>query len=192
MKRIIASAGLVLVTLVGCSSAGTLAPSSEPIAADTAAPTVTATLAPAPTATPTPLPTPTPVPTPEVSQVAKEAYLHDVSQLNNGGEQAWKAFKKSNQSFKAYKAYFADLAKRERIFTDSVRLIQFPPEMAAHVANLLDKDSTVEIYMLEASKARNWAAMNKITAKLDAAGDAASAASNLVRQDLGLPPPPMK
>ena len=184
---------LVLATAImvaACGGATASQPSGSSAAfaaAITSAPT-TSPVAAAPT--PTYSPSPSQTPNPEaVRKTAADAYLA-------AAETANKAFKALNKKYKTIatlkvaRAYQKAAAKIDGASRkdEADHLPQFPDDTKGDVHSMLAKWLEVQSLEIEASGVKSWGALLSVEKALLSAGRKSTAASNLVRSDLGLRP----
>jgi hypothetical protein len=183
---------LVIALLVAaCGGATDSAPpgSQAAFAADTAPPTaLPVAVAPTPTPSATPSPTSTPTPDPEaVRKTAADAYLAAAETSN-------KAFKTLDKKYKTFgtlsraRAYYKASAKIDLAFINKMKGITFPDDTKGDVHSMVAKWLEVQSLETEGSGVKSWTAVLSVQKALTTASRKASAASNLVRSDLGLPP----
>lgn len=187
MKRLLAIA-LIVSACGGTVETPSLAPTAAALsvanlttAAPTASPTPTAA---APTAAPTPSPTPNPE---AVRKTAAAAYLV-VAETSN------KAFAALGKKYKTFgtlaraRAYFKAASKIDGAFTAALRKIVVPADTAGDLHSLIVKTTADQALDIEGSGVKSWAAVDSVNAALLKSDRNSTAAANLIRSDLGLPP----
>ncbi len=92
-------------------------------------------------------------------------------------------------SLKRFHAYYKALAAGEGSFIAAVKRIEFPPDTVADVKDLIRKDAATWASEIELSRVRQ-ANLNDAQKVFATRARQGSAAANLVRIDLGLPPIP--
>lgn len=193
--RIFAAVMVLTLAVAACGSnqvtPGPVGPTGTPIpsAASNVPPAVIASGVPEGQSSPPPsAAAPAPSASPDAAAAGK-AYLAAAGKINK----AVKALDRKYPTFKTVaqaRTYYRKAAKLERAFTDAVRKIQFPPDMASDVKSLLAKDASLQSLYIEAGNARSWTEFDSVSSAITKTGRSASAAANLVRQDLGLPSVP--
>jgi hypothetical protein len=141
-----------------------------------------AQVSPADTSVPTA--TPDPAATRNVAAAAYAAaadkYRKDIAALNKKYP--------SGSTLKRVRAYYAAGSKIEGAFLAAIRKIVVPPDTTSSMRDLVVKTTALQALDVEGSKVKTWADFNDVRAAAKKADRAASAAANLVRSDLGLPP----
>lgn len=170
---------LIAVLFAACSGTGPSGP-SNPVAT------------PAPTAAVTPGP-PTPAPSPTTLPLTQEelgrAYLACLAPYNAVVKVANETLFKSTTKLKAAKAAFSDLADATGTLDQCIRAIAWTEEYEADVKAKLKSDAATQVTEIQMSKATSWSVLNSYVKDFDKQVAASAAASNLLRGDLGLPPP---
>ena len=131
---------------------------------------------------------PSPTPTPDLHAAAAKAYLAWATAGNKVGDSdnaALNAATTLAQQHTAWKKMAQDTQKE----LDDLLNIQFPPEMKSDVDGLI-KAMTAEVNDFNALSQDSGAALNQDASQLQADGNAHSAAAQIIRHDLGLPPVP--
>lgn len=95
---------------------------------------------------------------------------------------------KTFESLKMARNCYASAAKINGAYVTALKGIQVPADTASDLHALVAKVTAVQAVLIEGSKARSWAAFDSAGTPYVKADRAASAAANLVRSDLGLPP----
>ena len=138
--------------------------------------------------TPTEVPSPSPTPDPEaVRKTAAAAYLV-------AAESANKAYKALDSKYKTFgtltraRAYYKAAATIEGDFIAKVKKIIVPADTAADLHALIAKSAATQALDIEGSGAQSWSDVDSVIAALEKAARATTAAANLIRSDLGLPP----
>lgn len=189
MKRL-AILVIVLVAACGSNPSPTTVPSVA-IASEAAVPTTQAATA-GPTTSPTATPEPTPSPTADPEAIraeAAKAYLAAAAVTN-------KASKKLDAKYKTFKSlkqardYYRAAAKIDGTFIAALKKMTVPDDTKADLHSLIAKTAAAQALEIEGSAVKSWAAQGSVAASLTRAARAASAAANLIRSDLGLPPIP--
>lgn len=178
MKRLLAIA--LLVSACG----GTVEPSTPPATATPSAAAAVNLVTPAPTAAPTPSSTPDPE---AVRKAAGAAYLVAAESSNK----AFAALDKKYQTFdtlKRARAYYKAAAKIDGGFILKLKMITVPADTAADVHSLIAKTAATQALEIEGSGVKSWTDLASVIAAVKKADRATTAAANLVRSDLGLPP----
>ena len=138
--------------------------------------------------TPTEVPTPSPTPDPEaVRKTAAAAYLAAAESANK----AYKALLSKYKTFDTLtraRAYYKAVAKIDGEFIAKVKKILVPADTAADLHALIAKDAASQALEIEGSGAQSWTEVDSVIAALEKADRASTAAANLIRSDLGLPP----
>lgn len=120
---------------------------------------------------------------------AGKAYLAVAGRYNKANDALARKYRTFRTLTRA-RAYYKKSAKLDRAFSDGIRLIVFPPEMSADIKSLLAKNAALESAEIEGSGVRSWADVASVFKAVERTSRSASAAANLVRQDLGLPSVP--
>jgi hypothetical protein len=128
---------------------------------------------------------PTPAPSIDVIGLAKKEYAEAVVTVNKENLRLARTYHLPTSNLANYRGFLKGAAKAERLFADTVRTIVFPADMAGDVKSLLRAAARFELALTYGAKATSWAALDE--RELKASNTAASAASNLIRADLGLP-----
>ena len=89
-------------------------------------------------------------------------------------------------TLKQWRAYCQTMATAERHFEDEVGVIAWTADYKADVRDLLKADAKYQLLFLDCARAKSTADLNRILPKLYAASDAAAAAANFLRHQLGL------
>jgi hypothetical protein len=137
-------------------------------------------------ASPTALPTATPDPEAVrkaagiIYATAAAKYGKDIRALNS----KYKTF----TSLKNARAFYAAATKIEGTFLTTVKKLVVPADTAADLHSLVAKSAALQALEVEGSTVKTWAAVDSVQRASQSADRAASAAANLVRADLGLPP----
>jgi hypothetical protein len=162
--------------------------SANPAAVPSAAATVSATAIPTPS--PTATPSPSPVPPPTTAQLAS-AYLW----CANAGNKAITALRtqyKGLLPLKSLKTYSAKAAAIDGTFIKCIRAVAWTGSpLTTDIHTLLIRMASVQVTELAEAKAtsiREYEGLVKIETTQDLAY---TSAANVVRGDLGLPPPPI-
>jgi hypothetical protein len=133
-------------------------------------------------------PSPSPSPDPEaVRKAAGTAYLA-AAKIANDARKKVDANYPTNLTLKQARSYYAALAKIEGAFLIAIRKIEVPADTAADMHTLIVREAASQALLLELAKASSIGDLNAAAADLRRAGRNATAAANLVRSDLGLPP----
>ena len=141
-----------------------------------------------PNLTPTTLPTAVATPDPEaVRKTAAATYLA-AAEASNTASKALAAKYKTFGTLARARAYYKANAKIIGTFVARVRNVTVPADTAADFHSMTAKWLAVQSANVEASGAKSWSTLDSAgTAEL-IAWRLATAASNLVRSDVGLPP----
>ena len=190
LKSVLVGA-VLLIALEACGSSAPVTPGATAALLSSQQATATTTVVP-----PTPAPTSSPTPSPTLSQdqirtAAAKAYLAAAAIVNKANDSSYKKYKSKLNTLAGNRAYYKLSATITGTFLKSVRAIVFPTDSAADGHSLIVKNSTLQADELDASVDRTVAAMNTDIKHVNSADDAASAAANLIRGDLGLPPIPV-
>jgi hypothetical protein len=141
-------------------------------------------------ATPTSSPSPSPTPDPEaIRKTAATAYLAVAKAANKAGDALDKKYKTFG-TVKRARAYFKAAAKIEGDFIAGVKNLVVPADTSGDLHALVVKDTALQSLYIEGSAAKSWASVYSVSTAAQKASRAASAAANLIRSDLGLPPVP--
>ena len=181
---------LLALAFVGAVLAG-CGQTPSPTATQTPTPPVNPSTATIATGTPTPsalVPTPSPSPNPEVVRAAAaKAYLSAANLANKAQAANLKKYPTFGTLAKSRAYYKAD----EKIvgkFIAAIKAITFPADMAGDVHTLISREAAFQALDAEGAAAKTWTQVYSVDASEKTAGRAATAAANLIRVDLGLPP----
>jgi hypothetical protein len=181
--RRIASCALAAALLLGGCGATTVPESSV-------ATSSSVTLSPAPSLV-APSLAPTPTPDPEaLRKAAASAYLAAASKANkaNKANNALRKKYRHDATLAGARAFYKGEAAIEGSFIKAVRAIIWPPDTAGDAHTLIVRETALQALDLEGARVRTWADVGSVEKALTGAERAATAAANLVRSDLGLPP----
>ena len=135
-------------------------------------------------------PAPTPPPDPEaVRKAAAAAYLKAATRYN-------KVRTRLNNKYKVFytlaqaRAYYKAAADNEGTFIADVKGIAMPPGSAGDLHDLIRAAAAEQAGLIGGRKVRSWAAEASADSEEGKNNRRVSAAGNLVRADLGLPPVP--
>jgi hypothetical protein len=143
----------------------------------------------APTATTGSLPTPTVDPGLTQAQLA-QAYLA-CTKVSNARLAKDLATLRKVTKLTVAKAALSDAAGAITTFTTCVRSIAWTNEYLGDEKALLKAYAAVQVTALVMSKAKTWSVLDSYSKTFDNQSLAATSAANLLRGDLGLPPPPV-
>lgn len=174
MRR--AALTFVVWAVAACSGAPAATQPLVTVAPVTPTPAASATLAPPPTEAPWP------------QEQLGAAYLACLDPYNAVVRATNSTISKTT-SVKTAAAAFGDLADAIGALDKCIRAIPWTEEYEEDVKAKLKADSAMQITANEMSKATKWTVLNSYAKDMDAGALAAAAASNLLRGDLGLPPP---
>jgi len=191
--RITLVAALLAVSAWACGTPTTsptqvAAPSPAMVASPPSSPSPSPSSSPSPIPTPTAAPTPSPTPDPEaVRKAAGAAYLAAAESANKAGAALNKKYKTYGTLARA-RAFHKAAAKIESDFIAKLKKITVPADTASDLHSLIAKDAATQALDIEGSGVTSWADVVSVDAALLKAARASTAAANLVRSDLGLPP----
>jgi len=203
--RLLTVAGLALsatVVVCGCAQDDTVpsaAPPTplvvyvtpEPVMAAESAEASSPAPASEPAVTQAPVPSPTADPTPDpeaLRTTAAAQYLAAATKANKANKALNRKFPKTFKSLKQARRYWRASAKIEGTFIAKIRIIQVPPDTAADMRKLIARVAASQAIELEAAHAKSWLSLSRTDAAMDKIFRRHTAAANLVRSDLGLPP----
>jgi hypothetical protein len=180
-----AAGGAAAATEAAQFAAGSEAPAQPSDTSAPAVPTAAGTLEP----TATPAPTPSPTADPEaVRALAAKQYRAAATKSNRASKALNKRYPKTFPTLKMAKRYWRAYAKIDRVFLDEIKGIVVPEDTKADMRDLLRKVSACYTIELEMAAARSNAELLSARRAADPIFRRQTAAANLVRADLGLPP----
>ena len=179
---------LLAIAILVSACGGTVERSTPAPAATSSAPAAVnlATAGPTPTEVPTPSPTPDPE---AVRKTAAAAYLVAAGSYNKANDALYMKYK-TFDTLTHVRALYKARATIAGEFIAKVKKIIVPADTAADLHALIAKDAASQALEIEGSGAQSWTEVDSVIAALEKADRASSAAANLVRSDLGLPPIP--
>lgn len=175
MSRVGKAAALALICALVVACGETVAPSSVP----SPPPSLAASIA-TPTARPTVAPE-------VIRKAAATAYVAAAETFNK----ALKALDKKYVSFGTYaraRAYYKADSKLRAVFIGALKLLAVPSDTAGDLHALIAKETAVQALEIEGSAVKTNADLVSVEKALVSAQRAGTAAANLIRSDLGLPP----
>jgi hypothetical protein len=176
----------VALVLVASACGSAVAPTPSGQASPLAVASVVASLTP----TATPIPTPTATPDPEtLRKAAGTAYLAAAKAINKG----FNALNKKYPTFKTLKiarAYYKAAAVLDGAFLAALKKITFPPDTVADAKALIRAIAGDQAIAIEGSAVKSWSQLASVAKTAEQRSRVGSAAANLVRSDLNLPPVP--
>jgi hypothetical protein len=160
-------AALVLAILAACSSAGPAATN------------------PTPSPRPTESRTASPLPTPDLKAFGDQ-YLAIVEPEHMAICAYNKVVAKSGVTLQQEEAASAALAVAERAFSDALRKVSWPHEVAVDMRDVLKAEAAFQAALIDVSTATTRLEYNASFARVADLNSQVRAASNLVRADLGI------
>ena len=129
------------------------------------------------------------MPPPTTASTAATAYLAAASTANQAvaqAEQTWTA----SVDLSHLQASLLDIAEAKTSFDSALRSLVVPAEDATDMADLLAADVAFETTLRAAAGTSSVVALLAMEPRVISSGQAAVAAANRLRHDLGLPPVP--
>ena len=179
---------LLAAILVGACDAA-ITPSQQPASViATPPPAAGASLAPGASPGASSVPEATPAPDPEaVRKAAAAAYLAAAKKSTKATDRLAKRYKVF-RTLKRARAYYRQEAKLSGEFIHDIKGIAVPADTAADLHDLVRRWTADQALELEGSVARSWAEIDDVQAATRKSYRKSTAAANLLRADLGLPP----
>jgi hypothetical protein len=155
-------------------------PSAAPVASVVPAGSAAATASQAPSLSATP-------DQQTIRKAAAAAYLAAAKRYNT----ATKALERKYPTFKnltAARTYYRVSGRLEAAFIKAMKAITFPTDTASDAHALIRAETAIQALEAEGASVHSWSDVASVEAAMTKAGRNSSAAANLVRSDLNLPP----
>lgn len=183
MKPALLGIGALAIIIAGCGVATSSGSAPPPVV-------VSVTLPPSAGASEGTASTPvvSPTPNPEtVRKTAAAAYLASAEAGNKAREALYAKYKTFANLSKA-RSFYRAYSTIEGAFLAKLKRITVPADTKADMHSLIAKLAAVQALAVEGSGVKSWTEQVTLDGALVKAARAVSAAANLVRSDLGLPP----